>query len=470
MKLFPVRTQALRLPALVLVCLLLVLGAVLGFAVCRAVPQQDRQELSDYLHQYAQATADGRGPSASALSVAAAYFRYPLAAALLGLAAAGLVLLPVLSVAQGFFLSFSVGCFARALGRGGVYLALAAFGPRCLFVLPCTLLLTVQGLSAAARRRDGQKVRLTEGAMGHRPHTVEREEETCMPDYIALYRAYLEQEKHASPNTVSSYVRDLTQFRAWLPQGSDLRRVKPAAVEEYLAHLTDQGRSAATVTRSAASIKSFYHYLVLSGAMKASPAKGVAAAKVERKCPEILTGREVELFLEQPKCVDEKGYRDHAMLELMYATGVRVSELIALNVEDVNLPAAFLRCGDEKRERIIPLYPRAVKALRDYIQVIRPRLADQEEAALFVNMNGQRMTRQGFWKLVKHYQAKAEITKDITPHTLRHSFAVHLLENGADIRAIQEMLGHADISSTQVYSQLVKKQLKDVYQKSHPRA
>lgn len=167
MKLFPVRTQALRLPALVLVCLLLVLGAVLGFAVCRAVPQQDRQELSDYLHQYAQATADGRGPSASALSVAAAYFRYPLAAALLGLTAAGLVL-PVLSVAQGFFLSFSVGCFARALGRGGVYLALAAFGPRCLFVLPCTLLLTVQGLSAAARRRDGQKVRLTEGAYWRR--------------------------------------------------------------------------------------------------------------------------------------------------------------------------------------------------------------------------------------------------------------------------------------------------------------
>ena len=168
MKLFPVRTQALRLPALVLVCLLLVLGAVLGFAVCRAVPQQDRQELSDYLHQYAQATADGPGPSASALSVAAAYFRYPLAAALLGLAAAGLVLLPVLSVAQGFFLSFSVGCFARALGLGGVYLALAAFGPRCLFVLPCTLLLTVQGLSAAARRRDGQKVRLTEGAYWRR--------------------------------------------------------------------------------------------------------------------------------------------------------------------------------------------------------------------------------------------------------------------------------------------------------------
>ena len=292
-----------------------------------------------------------------------------------------------------------------------------------------------------------------------------------MPDYIALYRAYLEQEKHASPNTVSSYVRDLTQFRVWLPQGSDLRRVKPAAVEEYLAHLTDQGRSAATVTRSAASIKSFYHYLVLSGAMKASPAKGVAAAKVERKCPEILTGREVELFLEQPKCVDEKGFRDHAMLELLYATGIRVSELIGLDINDVNLSAGFIRCRSKGKERIVPLYPAAVRALEDYVKDIRPRIiADEDEPALFVNMNGERMSRQGFWKIIKYYQEKAEIDKDITPHTLRHSFAVHLLENGADLRSIQEMLGHADISSTQIYTHVIKKQLKDVYNKAHPRA
>ena len=292
-----------------------------------------------------------------------------------------------------------------------------------------------------------------------------------MPDYIALYRAYLEQEKHASPNTVSSYVRDLTQFRAWLPQGSDLRRVKPAAVEEYLAHLTDQGRSAATVTRSAASIKSFYHYLVLSGAMKASPAKGVAAAKVERKCPEILTGREVELFLEQPRCVDAKGYRDHAMLELLYATGIRVSELISLDLKDLNLSAGFIRCASRGKERIIPLYHTAVKALQDYVRDIRPQLiADGGEQALFVNMNGERMSRQGFWKIIKYYQEKAGIEKDITPHTLRHSFAVHLLENGADLRSIQEMLGHADISSTQIYTHVVKHQLKDVYQKAHPRA
>lgn len=293
-----------------------------------------------------------------------------------------------------------------------------------------------------------------------------------MADHIADYCRYLTEEKHVQKNTLNSYARDLNQFQAWLLDTgiTDLKKVNRDTVSEYLHHMGDQGKSPATITRSAASIRSFYNYMMQAGRIKANPAKAVTTAKVERKCPEILTGREVELFLEQPKCVDEKGYRDHAMLELMYATGVRVSELIALNVEDVNLPAAFLRCGDEKRERIIPLYPRAVKALRDYIQVIRPRLTDQEETALFVNMNGQRMTRQGFWKLVKQYQAKAEITKDITPHTLRHSFAVHLLENGADLRSIQEMLGHADISSTQIYAHIIKQRLQDVYRKAHPLA
>lgn len=205
--------------------------------------------------------------------------------------------------------------------------------------------------------------------------------------------------------------------------------------------------------------------------IKANPAKSVAAMKVERKYPEILTNREVELFLEQPKCVDEKGFRDHAMLELLYATGIRVSELIGLNVEDVNLSAGFIRCTSRGKERIVPLYHTAVKALEDYVRNIRPRIiADEEEHALFVNMNGERMSRQGFWKIIKYYQEKAEIDKDITPHTLRHSFAVHLLENGADLRSIQEMLGHADISSTQIYTHVVKKQLKDVYNKAHPRA
>ncbi len=294
-----------------------------------------------------------------------------------------------------------------------------------------------------------------------------------MADYIAAYQAYLAQEKHASANTLSSYIRDLNQFRTWLLDSgvTDLRKVKKETINEYLLHMTQIGKSPATVTRSTASIKSFYAYLLQSGTIKANPAKSVAAMKVERKYPEILTNREVELFLEQPKCVDEKGFRDHAMLELLYATGIRVSELIGLNVEDVNLSAGFIRCTSRGKERIVPLYHTAVKALEDYVRDIRPRIiADEEEHALFVNMNGERMSRQGFWKIIKYYQEKAEIDKDITPHTLRHSFAVHLLENGADLRSIQEMLGHADISSTQIYTHVVKKQLKDVYNKAHPRA
>ena len=179
----------------------------------------------------------------------------------------------------------------------------------------------------------------------------------------------------------------------------------------------------------------------------------------------------MELFLAQPEPTDAKGCRDRAMLELLYATGIRVSELIALDVNDLNLPAGFIVCRSKGKERSIPLYPGAIKALQDYVQHIRERIVtNDEEKALFVNMNGERMTRQGFWKIIKYYQEKAQIDKDITPHTLRHSFAVHLLENGADLRSIQEMLGHADISSTQIYTHVVKKHLKDVYQKAHPRA
>ena len=295
-----------------------------------------------------------------------------------------------------------------------------------------------------------------------------------LDELLTMYQSYLEKEKRASQNTLSSYMRDLHQFAAWMEehyQTLSLRDVRQTTVSEYVEWLTGRGKSAATVTRSIASIKSFYLYLQGRGEVKANPAKGVTTKKVERKFPEILTAHEVELFLDQPQCVDAKGYRDHAMLELLYATGIRVSELISLNEKDVSLSAGFVRGESKGKERMIPLYPAAIKALSDYLRDVRPQLiADPEETALFVNMSGERMSRQGFWKIVKHYQETAQINKEITPHTLRHSFAVHLLENGADLRSIQEMLGHADISSTQIYTHVVKKQLKDVYQRAHPRA
>lgn len=293
-------------------------------------------------------------------------------------------------------------------------------------------------------------------------------------DYIAEYSAYLTGEKHASQNTVSSYLRDVTQFSEYLEEhygGCALTDARGEMIQGYMKWMQGRGKSAASITRFLASIKSFYNYLVSVDAVDANPARGLSAGKTERKYPEILTNKEVELFLEQPQCVDAKGYRDHAMLELLYATGIRVSELISLDLQDLNLAAGFIHCASKGKERIIPLYHVAVKALQDYVKDVRPQLiADSGEQALFVNMNGERMSRQGFWKIIKYYQEKAGIEKDITPHTLRHSFAVHLLENGADLRSIQEMLGHADISSTQIYTHVVKRQLKDVYQKAHPRA
>jgi len=296
--------------------------------------------------------------------------------------------------------------------------------------------------------------------------------EGIITDEITYYGEYLKREKHASQNTVASYLRDVTQFSEYLKaRGDSLLEATGETVKSYMDWMLSRGKSAASVTRFLASVKSFYNFLLVTGKIKANPAKGIAAAKAERKYPEVLTSKEVELFLEQPQCVDAKGFRDRAMLELLYATGIRVSELTTLDLEDLNLAAGFVHCSSKGRERIIPLYRTAVKALQEYVWKIRPQLvSDEAEAALFVNMNGERMSRQGFWKIIKFYQEKAGIQKEITPHTLRHSFAVHLLENGADLRSIQEMLGHADISSTQVYTHVVKGHLKDVYQKAHPRA
>lgn len=291
-------------------------------------------------------------------------------------------------------------------------------------------------------------------------------------DYLSGYEAWLTQEKKASSNTLSSYLRDVRQFSEWLDaDGLALPQATQTDIRQYAAYLAKKGKSDATVVRSVASLKSFYSYMLAIHSVPANPAKGFTPSKLERKLPEILTGKEVDLFLDQPNDSDEKGCRDKAMLEVLYATGIRVSELISLDLHHVNLSVGFIRCISKNKERVVPLYKAAIRALSTYINDVRPQLLDDpNQTALFVNMNGERMSRQGFWKIVKFYQEKAGISKDITPHTLRHSFAAHLLENGADLKSIQEMLGHADISSTQIYTQVVNQKLRDVYAKAHPRA
>lgn len=290
---------------------------------------------------------------------------------------------------------------------------------------------------------------------------------------LDIFESYLRDEKNASSNTLSSYMRDIRQLAEYLEMRGGIPIVSATEkdLEGYIEHLRENGKSVATVSRNIASIKNLYSYLGIHQIIRQSPATKLTAEKSVQKLPQILSSQEVNLLLDQPKCIDAKGYRDKAMLELLYATGMRVTELIDLNVEDINLSAAVVRCHSRNKERVIPIYPAAVKALDDYIRLVRPQmLADPTDPTLFVNVGGERMSRQGFWKIIKYYQKKANIDKDITPHTLRHSFAAHLLENGADIHDIQEMLGHADVSSTQVYSQLVKKQLKDTYKRTHPRA
>lgn len=291
-------------------------------------------------------------------------------------------------------------------------------------------------------------------------------------DHLIGYEKWLAREKKAASNTLSSYLRDVRQFAAWLEEkGVALSQASQADVKHYVSYLDKKGRSNSTIVRSVASLKSFYNYMLSIHSISVNPAKGFTPTRSERKLPAILSSKEVDLFLEQPDSSEPKGCRDKAMLEVLYATGIRVSELISLNVQDVNLSVGFIRCVGKQKERIIPLYRTAIKALTLYINDVRPQLLEEpHENALFVNMSGERMSRQGFWKIVKYYQDKAEIKKDITPHTLRHSFAAHLLENGADLKSIQEMLGHADISSTQIYAQVVNQKLRDIYTKAHPRA
>lgn len=284
---------------------------------------------------------------------------------------------------------------------------------------------------------------------------------------------FLEKDKRLSLNTLQSYRRDIEQYMTYLKEINlqSVSNTNKTTVIAYLLHLQKKGRAMSTISRNLASIRSLYQYMSKNKMIDQDPTTELDSPKVEKKLPQILSTHEVELLLEQPKCVDLKGYRDKAMLELLYATGIRVSELINLNTSDVNIEMGFIKCNKGSRERMIPIGSIAVNAIREYINKSRGLLIHKpDEKAMFVNINGKRLTRQGFWKIIKQYKNQAKISKDITPHTLRHSFAAHLLENGADLRSIQEMLGHSDISSTQIYAQITKNKIKEIYKKTHPRA
>lgn len=294
-----------------------------------------------------------------------------------------------------------------------------------------------------------------------------------MNTYVKEYTSFMTDIRHKSLNTVESYKRDVTQYISYLDGTgvTDISSTTKTTVLSYLLYLQKEGRASSTVSRTLASLRSYYLFMMQNGVVKSNPTSNLEAPHVEKKIPKMLSGEEVELLLEQPKDCDNKGIRDKAMLELLYATGIRVSELINLDVSDVNVPMSFVRCKGGKKERIIPMGHQAKDALENYINNVRKYMVkDENETALFVNCSGARLSRQGFWKLIKYYQHIAGIETDITPHTLRHSFAAHLLENGADLHSIQEMMGHADISSTQVYSRMINSKIKDVYAKAHPRA
>ena len=286
-----------------------------------------------------------------------------------------------------------------------------------------------------------------------------------MEKQIKLFLEFLQEEKKLSDNTLQSYQRDILQYQEYVEKNKiNYAKAKQEDIKKYLEYLKEIGKKPSTASRNLASIRSFYQFLIRAKKAKHDPTQEIQSPKIEKRVPSILTSQEVELLLEQPKDVDLKGIRDKAMLEFAYATGMRVTEIISLDITDVNIDGASVICRTSAKQRNIPLGTMSLKALKEYIEQARPVLIKNEnEQALFVNINGGRLTRQGFWKIIKYYKEQAHITKDITPHVLRHSFATHLLQNGADLKAIQTMLGHSDISSTQIYMQFQDPGLKDVY-------
>ena len=293
-----------------------------------------------------------------------------------------------------------------------------------------------------------------------------------MEKQIKNFLDFIKNDKKLSANTLESYRRDVLQYKKYVEENKiNYVKVNSTDIKDYLKYLHDINKKASTISRNLASIRLFYQFLLRNGKIKKDPTEGIHSPKIDKRVPSILTSKEVSLLLDQPKNVDLKGTRDKAMLEFAYATGMRVTEIISLDVEDVDLENEFVNCKSGKKQRNIPLGKMSIKALKDYLENARPILIKSDkEKALFVNINGGRLTRQGFWKIIKFYKEQAHITKDITPHVLRHSFATHLLQNGAELKAIQAMLGHSDISSTQIYMQFQDESLRNEYRKAHPRA
>lgn len=278
--------------------------------------------------------------------------------------------------------------------------------------------------------------------------------------------------RQASANTIASYERDIMQFSNYFEsKGIKIFDLKKTDMQDYIDYLMEQGKSNSTISRCTASIKSLYRYLLSKNLVEENIAENIEAPKVDRKEPMILTSKEIEILLEQPDLSELKGQRDKAMLEILYATGIRVTELISLRIEDVNLTNGYIKVKKKNTERHIPLGNLSLKCLKEYINKVRPLLIrTEEEKTLFINTNGQKMTRQGYWKILKQYKEQAKIDKEITPHTIRHSFAVHMLQNGAEIKTVQELLGHTDVASTMMYTQMANLDVKDDYLESHPRA
>ena len=294
-----------------------------------------------------------------------------------------------------------------------------------------------------------------------------------MEQRIDSFIAYIHMNKKSSENTEMSYRRDLKKLLVFLKaRGVDnWENATQQQLCEYVNDLEKQNFAAATISRNIASMKAFWSYMVENGFVKSDLSVKLKAPKIEKKMPEILTKKEVTMLLEQPNGDSPKQIRDKAMLELLYATGIRVTELISLKMSDVNLAIGFILCKDANKERLIPFGAQAKNSLLVYLNGVRTRLLDGNESdVLFPNCSGEPMSRQGFWKIIKYYASKAGIKSDITPHTLRHSFAAHLVENGADLKSVQEMLGHSDISTTQIYVNMNHNHLREVYDKAHPRS